>query len=384
MPSNRILYLDMVEGEHIHGMKLAGIRRYAGARGWNVEGVAQRDSRPSTIRGLLRTRRPMGCIVECSGERVVLSPERFGDVPIVYLNCSRNPYGGRTPMIVTDNEAVARAAFRELSANRPAAYAVVGFAEERIWSRVRARTFRALAAAAGGTCSVFIRRDESAGERSARLSLWVARLPRSCAVFAVNDRTAVEVVAACRTAHRRIPHDLTLLSVDNNETLCRASDPPISSIQLDFERSGYQAAKLLDDVLSDRRDIPVRTPLLPLLAVRRESTRGFGRREPRILAAVEMIRREACEGLTARELVARFPGSRSLFELRFREAMGRSVLDEIEHVRLEKVETLLARTDTSIGAIASFCGYRSDIALRKFFRSRTGMSMREWRAKNRS
>ena len=65
--------------------------------------------------------------------------------------------------------------------------------------------------------------------------------------------------------------------------------------------------------------------------------------------------------------------------MRFRESMGRSILDEIMHVRLEKVETLLSRTDTAIGAIAGLCGFGSEVELRQIFRARTGMSLREWR-----
>jgi transcriptional regulator GlxA family with amidase domain len=120
----------------------------------------------------------------------------------------------------------------------------------------------------------------------------------------------------------------------------------------------------------------------PLLAVRRESTRGVGRHEPRILEAVEIIRREACTGLTAEDLAKRFPGSRRHFERRFREAIGHSVLDEILHVRLDKAFTLLAGTDTAIGAIYALCGFRSPRALDFLVHDRTGMSMRDWRKSN--
>ena len=96
-----------------------------------------------------------------------------------------------------------------------------------------------------------------------------------------------------------------------------------------------------------------------------------------------MIRREACDGLTAAQLAARFAGTRRLFDLRFREATGHSVLDEILHVRLERAFTLLAETDTAIGAIYAFCGFRSDRALDSLFRARFGMSLREWRKRNR-
>ena len=96
-----------------------------------------------------------------------------------------------------------------------------------------------------------------------------------------------------------------------------------------------------------------------------------------------MIRREACDGLTAENLIARFPGSRWQFEKRFREAMGHSILDEILHVRLEQACTLLSQTDTAIGTISDFCGFRSYWALDYLFRTRFKMSMGEWRRKNR-
>ncbi|MBR1608301.1 MAG: helix-turn-helix transcriptional regulator, partial [Kiritimatiellae bacterium] len=98
--------------------------------------------------------------------------------------------------------------------------------------------------------------------------------------------------------------------------------------------------------------------------------------------AVDMIRAEACDGLGAAALAARFPGSRRLFDLRFREAMGHPPHDEILNVRLEKATTMLARTDVAIDAIPAMCGFGSKIALQKLFLRRYGVSMREWRRRH--
>ncbi|MBR3085551.1 MAG: helix-turn-helix transcriptional regulator, partial [Kiritimatiellae bacterium] len=119
----------------------------------------------------------------------------------------------------------------------------------------------------------------------------------------------------------------------------------------------------------------------PMMVARGKSTRGHGRREQFVLEAVETIRREACDGLTAASLIARFPVSKRLFNLRFREAMGHSPLDEIMQVRMEKVLSLLSGTDTPVGAIADMCGFGSAVELRQIFRARTGISMTEWRAR---
>ena len=117
----------------------------------------------------------------------------------------------------------------------------------------------------------------------------------------------------------------------------------------------------------------------PMLVVRRESTRGCGRREPHVIKAVEIIRGEACDGLTVAKLASRLPGSRSLLDIRFREAMGHSVFDEILQVRLERVFDLLRQQGTPISAIADLSGLGSLRALDKLFRSRFGCSLRAWR-----
>ena len=268
-----------------------------------------------------------------------------------------------------------------------------------------------------------------------RLAAWVATLPPHCAIFAVNDTTAQDTAAALVAARRPLPRTATLVGADAAAPAPESGDvPQISSVEIDFELAGFLAARLLTETMTGRaahgkttaavaaNDDALRandqisslppsvarhctegarhcaaqprpslvSPLFgrgetfgPLLVDRRATTRGHGRHEHFILSAVEMIRREACDGLTPTALAARFPCTRRLFDLRFREAMGHTAFDEIEQIRLERVFTLLRDTEKPIGAIAAFCGYGSDIALRWAFRTRVGMSMREWRARNR-
>ncbi len=374
----------MWKGERIQEMKLAGIRRYASMCGWKIRVLSEEESRPERLVPFLADVRPAGVIVEASAAHTDLPPRLFRPLPVVYLDCARSLYGGRIPKVVHDGEATTRMAFRELSSNRPCTYAVVGYTGSRPWSSVRERTFRALAKEAGRTCFTFSCRKESTEERAARLAAWVMRLPPKTAVFAVNDDIAAEVVAACRSCRKSIPSDMTLLGVDNLSGVCENGDTQISSMQVDFERAGYRAAKMLDDRMSRRSGCQVSDCFGAMMVVRRESTRGFGRIERRILPVVELIRREACNGLTAREAMKDITGSRRLFEMRFREAMGHSILDEILNVRLERACHLLSCSATPIGALAAFCGFKSDIALSKLFHRRFGMSLLAWRKQNRA
>jgi AraC-like DNA-binding protein len=100
--------------------------------------------------------------------------------------------------------------------------------------------------------------------------------------------------------------------------------------------------------------------------------------DPRIARAVERIRRDATTGISAADVLAEIPFSRRLAEKRFRAATGKTILEEIQDVRFEKVCELLA-TDVPIGHIAGRCGLQSDSFLKRFFKARTGLTLREWR-----
>ena len=378
-----VLYLGMLPDDPNQILKLAGIRRYAAALGWKAAAVPDSESRPEALKALLRAHAPVaGCVVECADLHAGFPPRLFGKTPVVYLHAPPTLHGGAGARIRWDGEAIARTAFRELSAGRPSLFAVAGTRGRFSWSLERSRAFAAMAAKAGAKCLVFETRVETEKERFERLARWVAGLPRHTAVFATNDFVARDVLCAARAVHLSIPHDLTVLGVDNNVAICETTVPALSSIQLDFERAGFAAARMIGESAGRACTRPGPSPISPLLAVRRRSTGVSARREKFVLEAIEMIRREACDGLTPMALAKRFRCSRTLFNLRFREATGHSVLDEIRHVRLEKALALLGGTDTPIGAVADFCGFGSGVELRRVFRAYTGMSMRQWRKAN--
>ena len=312
-----ILFLDPAPGTGLKSAAFAGACRYAAVRGWRVEIVERPPANRAAVAAVLAAHPGVvGCLVECADDSAVPPPRLFGSVPAVYLHALRRPGAGAL-CVSTDNASVALAAYRELSAGRPAAFAVVDDGRPRLWAKARVAAFRGICRKEGRRCHLFSQRDESDAERRARRVEFLRSLPRRTAVFAVNDAMAGYVADDARSAMRSIPFDLTLLGVDNRLDICEASSPQISSIQLDFERAGFAAARMIGDFHeAEGSNGPKHgfksgnaESIMPLLAVRRQSTGGHGRREKFVLEAVEMIRREACEGLGAAALVAlpRFP-----------------------------------------------------------------------------
>ena len=397
-----ILYVDCRPDNGVERRRLEGMRRYAAGRGWRVEMLDHRECSPAALREAIKRWHPIGCAADCGRRKGTFLPAAFQGVPVVYFGPPETQEWRAAPRVECDEAAVARMAFKELSAGKPSAYAVVSFWKEKRWQRERIDAFRECCREAGFDCPFAFFPDNSAPRTAVptrSLVEWAASLPLHCAVFAVNDGCAFIVADALARAGRSFPRTVTLLGADGQDSLHpedRDIAPKVSSVVLDHEMAGYLAAKAIaacaanDDRRCAANELPATRaepkPSLvfpPLLVNRRASTRGHGRREPRILEAMDMIRREACEGLTAAEIAARFPGTRQLFQLRFREAMGHSPLDEILNVRLERAMELLIHTDKTIAVVASLSGFRTGCDFWHFFRKRTGLSPLRFRRERR-
>ena len=377
----KILYVDFDPESDAVRMKMSGIRRRLAFCGMDVELVPSSASRPKGLAATLSRLNPEGCIVECSLGNDDLPPRLFGGLPVVYLDGRSALYGGKTQMVVHDGAATARGAFKVLMKTRPSCLAVVGWREKVFWSSLREKTFAACSREADMPCRLF-RCGGDGRERFRRLVRWVSRLPRNCGVFATNDLVAREVLSACADAGRLVPGDLKVLGVDNVPSICEGCMPTLSSIQIDFEQAGYRAADLLLRKMAGDVRGSARTTFGPMLTVHRGSTGGARRQDQNVLQAIDVIRNGACRGLRAGDLAKRLGCSRRLIELRFRESVGHSVLDEIQSVRLERVLGLLRNPSVPLEAIPAQAGFPTAAALRKAFRQRLGCSLREWRARN--
>lgn len=370
-----VLYVNAEKRSIIERSKFAGLKRCAGAYGWSADVVWDTRSHPEQLKKVLSRRHPVGCIVECAAGMAGLMPRVFGTIPVVYLDPRETLCGKGFSWVINDGDAIARLAFQELSAGRPDSYAAVGYYRPSSWSDARLVSFARRAKSRSRACPLF---TDVGRTRAAALRKWLAGLPEKCAIFAVNDEVAREVATAARKIGRKMPTDLTVIGVDNYEKYCQQGSPTLSSVRIDFELAGFKACELLHRICQGEPS-GLHETFGPLLVVRRESTSGFGRHERRVDEAVDLIRREACNGLRARDVVKAMAGSRRLSELRFREALGHSILEEIVTVRLTRVFQMLGDPAVPIEDVVRASGFATGAALRKAFVSRTGLSLSSWR-----
>jgi len=387
IPHVVILTSTIVKG--LHDM-LQGVLQYAQEHGpWRIY---QQEKRPWTY--CLRDLKQWGCdgivaadyhapdearqIAALGVPTVVLlqpHPMRQRDYPLY-----------RFPCVVWNSIAIGRMAAEYFLERHYKQFAYVGDTHpETYWSVQRERGFRGALRAAGhrvchvyGVCSTAEQRDWAV-ERP-RMEAWLKGLPKPVALLAPNDRRGKQVLDACLDAGVSVPDEVAVLGVDNDEWICEASLPTLSSIQCNPRPAGYAIAAHLDRMMRGERLKKCEYLVEPTRVVTRQSTEWTAIADQKVACALSFIRMNASRSSLRVADVARAVGlSRRAIEIRFRNATGRSVREEIEHVRLERLRAWLVETDDRISDLARRCGFDSSTHLGRVFRARFGMTMGAFR-----
>lgn len=181
---------------------------------------------------------------------------------------------------------------------------------------------------------------------------WLKSLPKPIAILTCHDDRGQQVIDACLRAGLTVPDEVAILGVDNDPFLCNLSTPQLSSIDVNPERIGYEAAALLDRLMKGGR-VP-RRPLLfePKGVVIRQSTDVTSVSDPHVAHATRLIRDHAGDPVSIEQLLARVPVSRSTLFRHFREHLGRSPKKELGRVRLERAKALLSNSSLPVDEIA--------------------------------
>lgn len=281
-------------------------------------------------------------------------------LPLVDLN-DTPPFPG-VPKIRPDNAALGRLGAAHFIERGHRSFGFCGF-NNNGWACERRDGFVEALRLAGHRCEIFD--VEYPGDltpfwdvrQTAALAVWLRRLPRPSAVMACNDLRALQVIAAAQVAGLRIPEEIAVLGVNNDTIRCELAQPPLSSVATDAFQSGYQAAKLLAQLM--RGDLPptLDRRIEPRGVVVRPSTDMLAVADKNVAAALSHIREHACRGLTVTELLRNAAASRSQLERKFRRFLGRTPQAEIRRVQIAKVRQLLQETDFPLKRIAELTGF---------------------------
>lgn len=303
------------------------------------------------------------------------------------------------PYVYTDNVAIGRLGAEHLLACGLESLAFYGYPRTATsgWSEERADAFAAAARAAGRPCHVFTGRHATARrwhDLQGELCEWLLGLPRPVGLMACNDIRARHVLEACRTLDLRVPHDVAVLGVDNDEMICDLTSPSLSSIDQSARRIGYEAAAILDRLMgrpdprghaapspasgseddSEADSIPARRVIPPIGVVPRASTDTTATHDEAVLLVLRRLKSQPCFRPDIPGLASEACVSRSTLEKRFARVVGRSIHDEFVRVRLAALRRLVVETDLPLKAIALRAGFRSVQYMTTFLHRHTGLT----------
>lgn len=260
-------------------------------------------------------------------------------------------------------------------------FAFYGF-KGAIWSRERADGYSHEIEKQGYKLAILENDNKDREEWSYNhtvLGNWLQSLPKPVALFACDDHFALQISETCNVYNINVPDDIAILGVDNDDLLCNISDPPLSSIVLDVENGGYNAGKLLHQLITKEITEPFNIVVNPLIIERRKSTEKYAVSDKNIRTILNYIEKNYANHLSVEELVKQVPLSRRVLEKKFKEETGESLYQYIQNYRIDQFTRLLITTDYSLFEAALQSGFENYKNVSRIFRKYKSLSPAEYR-----
>jgi LacI family transcriptional regulator len=336
--------------------------------GWKGTGIIARIGSPETERRIRSLRLP--CVVSSLIEwRSPLTLKRFGEIR-------------------TDSEAIAWMGAEHLVEAGFRHFAFCGFVDCH-WSTLREKAFLHFTSDRGFPCSTHrIARAnwmqsphwmENWQRQQPQMIRWVKSLTKPVGLMACNDACGRAVLQACATAGLSVPGEVVVIGVDNDEMMCELSSPPLSSVALDLEKGGYEAASLLDSLMKGTGENGSIIWIRPTHVVVRRSSDAIAQEDSVVARALQVIRDRVRHNLGINDVCEEVGVSRRTLERRFFRAVKRTVLSEIMRCRLERAKRLLLETDLPCYNIAVDAGFGSIKTFNRTFSRSEGTTPQNFR-----
>ena len=325
----------------------------------------------------LRTWQGDGIIARIDNAATASIVSKVG-VPVVNLRSSLPNL--TFPFIGADNRAVARLGADHLLERGFKHFGLCAYRRgHHRGFDVRQACFQDLIEQAGYPCDRLVlargvRRVLSWETQQERIATWLSSLPLPVGIMATSDDYGLQVLDACRRIGLRVPDQVAVIGCENDEYACSLAIPPLSSIELDSEQAGYEAAVLLDRLMAGKR-VPKHLPeIKPLGVVTRRSTDVLAIDDAQVVRALRFIHDPACRPIGVADVVAHVRMPRTTLQACVRHAIGRTLHEEIKVTQIDRAKDLLSLAKLPIKQVARECGFTNVQYFTRAFQKTTGQT----------
>ena len=375
----------LIESSRVYGRGLLqGIATFAREQGnWSLR--HQEMSINADPPHWLSKWRGDGILVRAETPKMVHAIQDLG-VPAIDLRCLRST--GKIPGFDTDSASVVRLAVDHLRERGFMRFGFCGFGGAN-YSVCRLIEMRKYVQSLGYDVVAYESPEPSRAttfeaEQSGMLdemglARWLSNLKKPIGILACNDIRAQQLLNACDDIQVHIPDQVAVVGVDNDDVICPLCSPPLTSVEPSVSKIGYEAAAMLERMMSGEA-VPAKTTWVPARRiVVRSSTDAIPVDDAEFVRAYRFIRENACCGVSVQNVAAAVPMSRRALERRTRTYLGRSPAEVIAGVRLARIKELLESTSHPLKQIARLTGFQHDEHMAKFFKKLVGMPPGQYR-----
>lgn len=255
-----------------------------------------------------------------------------------------------------------------------------------VWSDERKEGFCQEIAKRVKNSSLFLQEemnlDDTWWYNMSELTAWLDSLPKPVAILACDDNRAYQIVEACQQTRRmRIPDDIAILGIDNDESVCLLSSPQLSSLNQGTEEAGYETARMIDLTLQqplEKRFQNLHDVINKVTFITtRNSTDAFIHQNRPISQALSYISKNIYKPITVDAILGEITMSRRNFETLFRKEMNISIYQYVLNVKVEKMKELLM-SGYSIQQVAQELSIDNLKGMSRTFKQHVGMTMTEF------
>jgi len=254
------------------------------------------------------------------------------------------------------------------------------------WSDERCEGFRKTVEQAGFGDSFYIYNTQDIDHlwyyERPKMAAWLKSIPKPIAIMACDDNQGNNLIEACHTAGIRIPAEVAVMGVDNDELLCNLGSTALSSIFVDIEEGGFRTAELIEKMVENPGKNYGDVVLQPVKVIERMSTAGYATADSQIRKALLFIHRNYQKKISVKDVMDEVALSRRALERRFREVAGESIYQYISNLKIKHFAEMLTDTVEPVTSIALSMGESDTKSISRRFKQLYGCSPLEWRERH--
>jgi len=324
---------------------------------------------------IIQALKPDGCILEFAEKIPDLEKMNIPIVQVTSTGLYKN-----IPRVVGDYQSDAKMAadyFRRKGFKNMAFFGIDGL----IWSNDRQMSFRRFAENIGAGFYSFLLKGNEADVLSHNfneLITWLKQLPKPIGILCCNDDFGQILVNSCSLAGLKVPHEIAVLGIDNDELICNICYPNLSSIVRNHQNTAHTICNTLNEMMNgiEHKGKVIITEALEI--IERSSTDTIATTDRDVSEAIAYISRNLHKPIGVNAVAEFSRLSVKALNKKFKAATLNTIHEEIQLRKLARFKQLLL-ANKSVKEIAFELAFQDSSHVSRWFANLEGTTPIEWK-----